>query len=146
MFTVSDIAQKIKRHDEELVQAITRVRNWTKEGLLKPSGKANPGTGRARGYSKRALINAVLMQALVNTGISATRSAWLVGRVNALETFIDPRKSVLLFGQSTDTKEFFIRMDSAEKVHQMIIEAPPRDALTLIYLHRIFERLDEVGD
>ena len=77
MFTVSDIAEKIKRPDEDLGQATTRVRNWTKEGLLKPSGKANPGSGRARKHSKATLRDAVLMQALVNVGISATWSSVL---------------------------------------------------------------------
>ena len=35
--TAGDIAQMIQRPGEELRTAVDRVRNWTKEGLLKPS-------------------------------------------------------------------------------------------------------------
>jgi hypothetical protein len=65
MFTVSEIAQRIKRPDEEIGQTITRVRNWTKEGLLKPVGDANPGTGKAREYSKESLVDALLLDTFI---------------------------------------------------------------------------------
>ena len=65
MFTVSDIAQKIRRPDEEIGQAVTRVRNWTKEGLLRPSGKAHTGTGNAREYSTEAVVDAFLIETFV---------------------------------------------------------------------------------
>jgi len=66
MFTVSDIAEIIKRPEEEQRDAITRIRNWTKEGLLIPEGELNPGTGRARLYSAASVENAALLQFLTD--------------------------------------------------------------------------------
>jgi hypothetical protein len=149
MFTVSDIAEKIKRPDEDLGQATTRVRNWTKEGLLKPSGKANPGSGRARKYSKATLRDAVLMQALVNAGISATWSSWLVRKIRELLPLMDDqiqKEPVLLLGQSAGSKALFMLIRPLGEAPQMILEAPPHDVLTLVYLYRIFDRLEEVGE
>jgi DNA-binding transcriptional MerR regulator len=146
MFTVSDIAEKIRRPDEDEGQAITRVRNWTKEGLLKPSGKVNPGSGRARKYSKATLRDAVLMQALVNAGISATWSSWLVRQIREVLPPTDQKESVLLLGQSVGSKALFMRITPLGEAPQMILEAPPHDVLTLVYLHRIFDRLEEAGE
>lgn len=153
MFAVSDIAEKIKRPDEDIGQAITRVRNWTKEGLLKPSGKANPGSGRTRKYSKATLRDAVLMQALVNSGTSATWSSWLVRQIRELLPTIKEgwpladreKEAVLLLGQSPD-KSLFVHVPPPEEVSLAIMNAPPHDVLTLVYLDRIFGRLEEVGE
>src|SRR5215208_1793104 len=110
MFTVSEVARKIRRPDETVKQAVTRVRNWTKEGLLKPHGKAKPGTGRARKYSNVAMLEAVLMQALVNSGFSATRSSVLIRQMAETSALDDRNESVLLLG----------RDDAESKVHMQL--------------------------
>jgi len=75
-FTVKEIAAEIKRPMEPLQAAIDRLRNWTKEGLISTSGERHPGTGRARQYSQKALVDAVLLQALTDgTGIAAVSAA-----------------------------------------------------------------------
>src|SRR2546421_7458956 len=63
--SVSDIAEKVQRPGEPLQTAIDRVKNWTKEGLIKPE-KKNPGVGRKRQFPESALIDALLLQVLTD--------------------------------------------------------------------------------
>jgi hypothetical protein len=67
----SDIARRIQQPDEDPVRVLNRVRNWTKFGLLKPAGEANPGGGRACVYPESALLEAMLLQELINAGMPA---------------------------------------------------------------------------
>lgn len=63
-FTVGEIAERIREPDEALVTVVDRLRNFTKEGLLKPIGSRNPGTGRKRRYPETALIDAAILSKL----------------------------------------------------------------------------------
>ena len=71
--TVRDIAKLIRRDDEDLEVVINRLRNWTKEGLLRFVGKKHPGTGKTRLYPPRAVIDALVLSALTAMGIPAVR-------------------------------------------------------------------------
>jgi hypothetical protein len=51
------------------------VSGWTKEGLLRPRGERNPGTGRKRSYSEAAIIDALILTALSDWGIPAVKAA-----------------------------------------------------------------------
>jgi hypothetical protein len=62
--TASDIARRIQAPGEELKVAVDRVRNWTKEGIIKPIGDAHPGTGRKKKYSEEAARRAGILQVL----------------------------------------------------------------------------------
>jgi hypothetical protein len=108
MFTVSDIAQKIRRPDEELGQAIARVRNWTKEGLLRPSGNANPGTGKAREYSIETVVDAFLIETFVQCFGSAAVSVPKFLK-NIRPYFIDEkqRDKFLLIGRTSGDPDFY---------------------------------------
>ena len=74
--TVGDIARRIREPGEELSAVIDRLRNWTKEGLIKPVGDRSPGTGRKRLYPERAIIDAAILSRLARYyGIWAPKSA-----------------------------------------------------------------------
>ena len=107
MFTVSDIAQKIRRPDEELSQAIARVRSWTREGLLRPSGKTNTGTGKPREYSKEAVVDAFLIDTFVQCFGSAAVSVPKFLK-NIRPYFIDEkqRDNFLLIGRTSGNPDF----------------------------------------
>jgi hypothetical protein len=63
--TAGDIADRIRERDDEDLRAIgERLRHWTKEGLLKPIGKQNPGTGNRLRYPERALVDAAILSRL----------------------------------------------------------------------------------
>jgi len=68
--TAGQVAQYIQRPGEPLGAAIARFRNWEKTGIIKAVGDANPGTGRKKRYSALALVEAILLQALVD-GVGA---------------------------------------------------------------------------
>ena len=62
--TAGEIAVRIQEPGEDLKVIAERLRTWTKEGLLKPIGKRNPGTGRHHQYPKRALLDAAILSKL----------------------------------------------------------------------------------
>ncbi len=72
--TVKDLAHQIARGNEDVDAVIARLRNWTKEGLLSPTGEKNPGTGRARVYDQTAVLNAFVLAELTEIGIPAVHS------------------------------------------------------------------------
>lgn len=73
-FSVGEIAERIREPDEALIQVIDRLRNFTDEGLLKPTGSRTPGSGRKRRYPETALIDAAILSKLsLLFGIPAAR-------------------------------------------------------------------------
>jgi hypothetical protein len=72
--TVRDIAKRIRRDDEDLEVVVSRLRNWTKEGLLQFSGDKHPGTGKSRLYPEGAVIDALVLGGLTAIGIPAVRT------------------------------------------------------------------------
>jgi hypothetical protein len=72
--TVRDIAKRIRRDDEDLEVVVSRLRNWTKEGLLEFSGDKHPGSGKTRLYPEYVVIDALVLSALTAIGIPAVRA------------------------------------------------------------------------
>jgi DNA-binding transcriptional MerR regulator len=70
ILTVREIAKRICRDHEELEVVVNRIRSWTAEGLLKPTGTKNPGTGRSRFYDASVLIDARVLTALSDGGVT----------------------------------------------------------------------------
>jgi hypothetical protein len=65
-FSVREVAKRIQR-GEPLESVISRLRNWSKTGLLRPTGEKNPGTGRQRRYTEGAVIDALVLSTLTET-------------------------------------------------------------------------------
>jgi hypothetical protein len=59
--TVRQIAELLAKPDEQLSTVIDRLRHWTDEDMLSVQGEKNPGTGRARLYEPRALMEAFVL-------------------------------------------------------------------------------------
>jgi hypothetical protein len=142
--SVGEIAENVKRPGEALQTAIDRVKNWAKEGLIKPVGAKNPGSGRARKYPKSALLDALLIQTFVNSGLAATDAAWVVKQlIRGLQNEgMDPGNSIVLVGQLPGGKRWY-RYFPSDDLHKEIIEASPSDTLTIVYVNKIFDRIDE---
>src|SRR6478672_1164102 len=78
-YSVSEIAEKIRRPGEDLRVVGDRIRNWTREGLLDPEGEKHPGTGRKRVYPESALLDAVLLEILTEAvGVPAVKAGPLL--------------------------------------------------------------------
>ncbi len=74
LLTAGEIATRIQEPGEDLRTIGERLRSWTKEGILKPSGKRNPGTGRHLQYPERVVIDAAILSKLAkHFGIWAPR-------------------------------------------------------------------------
>jgi DNA-binding transcriptional MerR regulator len=90
--TVSEIADRIVKGSAAKRALIRRLRHWTKEGLLKPTGKKHPGTGSHHTYEDWAIEDAALLNAMADFGLpidtmwkalvqaQSTRSEWGRGK------------------------------------------------------------------
>jgi DNA-binding transcriptional MerR regulator len=68
--TVAQIAEWMGRqHGTSKEAFIQRVRHWTRERLLSPTGKRNPGTGRHRTYADTAYGEALILEAMSTLGL-----------------------------------------------------------------------------
>jgi len=81
--TPKEVALRIQERGENLKVISERLRTWTKEGLLKPIGKRNPGTGRHLRYPKRAVVDAAILSKLHrHFGIWAPRLQYCAGALD----------------------------------------------------------------
>jgi hypothetical protein len=88
-FTVTEIAERIAPKGEKLDLVADRIRNWTKDGLLEPTGEKNPGTGRSRQYPEKALIEAMVLLELMDClGVQPIKARWFAGWFNSTKTAI----------------------------------------------------------
>jgi DNA-binding transcriptional MerR regulator len=67
--TVSEIAERTG-HGASDNRFIERLHYWTRERLLLPIGKRNPGTGRRRLYPDTAHQDARILDAMLSAGVS----------------------------------------------------------------------------
>jgi hypothetical protein len=78
--TVREIAEKVRRIDEDVAKVVDRIRNWTDEGLLTPKGRKNPGTGKHRVYPASSLADALVLSILTDAvGMQAVKGP--IGRM-----------------------------------------------------------------
>jgi hypothetical protein len=75
VYTVGELAEKVRRPGEDMPALLARLRNWTKEGLLVPEGDRNPGAGRSRVYPEKAVAIARALGVLADVvGVAAVKS------------------------------------------------------------------------
>jgi hypothetical protein len=69
--TVREIAQQVKpgASETERDALVERIAHWTRERLLAPLGRQNPGTGRHRRYSDAAVIDVMILDAMANLSV-----------------------------------------------------------------------------
>jgi len=120
----SDIARRVRRgKHEDLVRVLNRIRNWTKFGLLKPVGEIHPGGGRACQYSEGALLDAMIIQELVNAGLSAVSE---VGQVLELIKSKVPRLFTSSFAKRESDQTLLIlgKVYSGSNVTNVWLRSP----------------------
>lgn len=142
--TVKDIAERIQRRGEPLQAAVDRLRNWTKEGIIKPEGEKNPGKGRSRQYGQRALFEAAFVQALVEAGLTATNAGILLEEITPdLSPKVWAAKFkdlIFVFGRSLDaTKDGFYRIGPKRLLLKAIDADGPQDFHLIVNLGRIYQ-------
>jgi hypothetical protein len=146
--TVSEIAERVQKPGEELRTAVDRVRNWTKEGLLKPVGDIHPGTGRKKQYSEKAAIRALILQAISDaTGGRSVYLAHMIEEVEARLRKYRKRKDLLFaISRKADSGgEFVLWHWPADEFGQGILKSPA-DIHIVLNPNRIFEAMEKAGD
>jgi DNA-binding transcriptional MerR regulator len=81
--TVSEIAEILEQPGRR-VSLVERIRHWTREGLIRPIGQKNPGTGRHRQYDEFALLDVALLNVLANFGLQVGQQQKVVNQVKEL--------------------------------------------------------------
>jgi hypothetical protein len=143
--TASDIAQRIQRPGEELRTAVDRVRNWSKEGLLKPVGDIHPGTGRKKQYSEKAAIRAMILQAISDaTGGRAVYLAHMLEYVEAELRKYRGQKDVIfaMHRKAGGGGKFQLSTWKAKDLGQGILESTA-DIHIVLNPNRIFDQMDK---
>lgn len=138
--SAKDIAQRVRSPHESLQTAIDRVRNWAKEGLIKPAGVAHPGKGRARQYDNWAIIDAALLQVLTEcTGMPAVKVEPMLesARDQLLANWPRKKRTLLVIGQSRNG-DLTITGGSIEGL-PAYLNKRPHDTYTLIDLKRLVD-------
>jgi DNA-binding transcriptional MerR regulator len=64
------IVAKLNAEAAAVQPLFERIRHWTREGLLSPTGEKNPGTGRARLYDEAAFRKAKVLNSLTECGFT----------------------------------------------------------------------------
>ena len=152
-FLASDIAKRVRRGDEDPVRVLNRVRNWTKLGLLEPAGDAHPGGGRPCVYSEGALLDAMLLQELVDAGVDAVRAAPILEQIkrDAPNLFIASltklsNKTLLVIGKEySNSKVLNISLRSPDSLAKLA----SMHALSFFYIidiERLRDRLNAEPD
>jgi DNA-binding transcriptional MerR regulator len=77
--TVSEIAHRLAKPEERNTLR-ERIRHWTREGLVKPIGERNPGTGRHRLYEESVLVDVAILNALAGLGVQVRDLHAVLGR------------------------------------------------------------------
>jgi hypothetical protein len=67
LLTVTQIAQRLAKPEQQAALR-ERIRHWTREGLIKPIGEKNPGTGHHRQYDEGVLADVAILDALAGLG------------------------------------------------------------------------------
>jgi hypothetical protein len=144
--TVRDIAQRVQRPGEELRTAVDRVRNWTKEGLLRPVGDIHPGTGRKKQYSEKAAIRAMILQAISDaTGGRAVYLAHMLDYVEAeLRKYRGQEVIFTLSRKAGGGGKFQIAHWEAKDLGPGILESTA-DFHIILNPNRIFDQMDKAG-
>ncbi len=80
--TVSEIAERIAKPGANKAALIERIRHWTRERLISPRGRRNPGTGRHRVYDESILEDVLILNAMADLGLTVglQRTALVLAR------------------------------------------------------------------
>ena len=119
--TVRELAEKVQRPDQDLNAVVVRLRNWTKEGFLMPSGDKSPGTGHRRRYPETAVLEALILNFL--TDVVEIRTVALKPFLDDLRA--DPRWALaigfpadrfLIIGRTSASTDFEVHIKPFKKV------------------------------
>jgi hypothetical protein len=143
-FTIREIAERIRKPDEDLGVVIDRLKNWVKEGLLQPVGEKNPGTGRHRHFPESALIDAAILHVLTaQIGMQAVMARPLskLFRYSRGEFKKPNTARFVTVSRSADNRAAEIGLSHAEGLADLLVGSP-HESHVVINLQKLFARLE----
>ena len=142
--TIGEIAQAIARPGEKISAVVDRLKNWTKEGLLRPA-EQNPGTGRHRVFPETALIDAAVLGVLTDqVGMPAVKArtfSELFKHSRSAFKRTDFKRFVVI-ARSPDNRAAEIGFARAEGLADLLVGSP-HEAHIVIDLEQVFSRLEQ---
>jgi hypothetical protein len=148
--TVGELANLIRRPEDDPTQVLTRLRNWTKQGLLSPAGEQSPGTGKWHRYSPSAVLQAMILGAVVNTvGVNATKFAKLFDEKfyramarakRRYDEFGATLTLVVLFRTSSTASDWHVWVADSDDVQDYLVTTPI-EVHIVINLDILFEKM-----
>jgi len=98
--TAQEIGQAIQKPSESLDAAIYRFINWSKMGLIKPHGEQHPGRGRHKRFTATNLLEALLMQTIIDafgsSALSARQSVEAIKKMISKPHFDSAKQALVL--------------------------------------------------
>jgi hypothetical protein len=152
--TVSQIAELIKRPNAEAVAVIERLRSWTADGLIEPTGDRNPGTGHRRMYDDATAFDAGILNALADLGLPVGRQRYymvvldLAQRAKELwekKSFATLYLEVADFGDPDiegGTHAEFLH-EGKKRAHIGSVIHPRAEASLIVNITRLFARIEK---
>jgi hypothetical protein len=146
-FTVTEIAERIARKGERLELVADRIRNWTKDGLLEPTGEKNPGTGRSRQYPEKALIEAMVLLELMDClGIQPIKArlyaGWFKAAKSAIEKNVHHKEFLVLSRGSDGGKITVVDTQTANQL-SAVLQRSKFASHIIIDLGALYARLEQ---
>ncbi len=143
--TVGKIAEKMSRPGENRRNVVDRIRNWTNEGLLTPTGEKKRGTRKRRIYPRSALVEALILSVLTDAvGMTAVKGASFVRLLKIAKAELlaktGPGRRFLTIGLSRDGR-VEIGTSSTDELAGLVA-ASEHESYIVVDLFKINERLN----
>jgi DNA-binding transcriptional MerR regulator len=76
--SVGEIAKRLAPIAPDIKNTFSKVRHWSREGMMFPVAGMHEGTGRARLYSDSAIYEAAILLLATNAGLNVASTRYLV--------------------------------------------------------------------
>jgi DNA-binding transcriptional MerR regulator len=143
--SVGELAEKIVPSGTDSASVRERIRHWTREGLLLPTGDRNPGVGRHRRYEAAAAIDAAVLNAIADQGIQLVGRDLLLalGQARLAESNWQAKiaKGIHYFLQIAVIRDRSKYRRVAEVYEGKVPQLPDAEVAIIVNLTHIFARL-----
>jgi DNA-binding transcriptional MerR regulator len=76
--TVGQVAERLKSISPDIENTISKVRHWSREGMIFPVAQAGEGTGKHRLYAESVVYEAAILMATTSAGLNIAGSRFLI--------------------------------------------------------------------
>jgi len=76
--TVGEVAARLAPIAPDIENTISKVRHWSREGMLFPVAQASAGIGKHRLYDRSVVYEAAVLMATTNAGMNVASTRYLI--------------------------------------------------------------------